>query len=469
MLFGAALHFLLPTKYSATTNLYLTQPPGSDLPLSMADDTALLHSRAVADRAISELGLHTTADQFLADYQGFSLSDAIMSIRVTGPSQAETVLWDNSLAQAFLYIRNEEIRIQTNALLDGYQAQIASDETDINNLTASINALPAAPTSPRTLSHLDDMLSQRSNDISQVGALQTLVQADSEREISVANGSHVLDFAEVGARSTKKAVVMDALSGLIGGLGLAIGVIAVGAMLSERPRRRIDVVATLGAPIGLSLDAPPRTWWRLRRQMKRPSPALSRAHRRLKDTLEAAPGFALAVVAIDDVKPAAITIALLAQSLSSEQRRVLLVDMTTEHALASLLGVRRSQNGRQELVLGDQQITLLGALDSATPAAEDVSSHGTDAVLVLANADPAYGADHIHAWARTAVVMLTAGKSSYTRIRTAGQLLRQAGITVKEAILVGADKDDDTTGLLESVQIDHDDNDRFGVLRAAPG
>ena len=39
-----------------------------------------------------------------------------------------------------------------------------------------------------------------------------------------------------------------------------------------------------------------------------------------------------------------------------------------------------------------------------------------DAVLLLASLDPAFGAEHISGWATNAVVLVTAGKSSSTRI-----------------------------------------------------
>ena len=46
---------------------------------------------------------------------------------------------------------------------------------------------------------------------------------------------------------------MDALSGLVGGLGLAVVILVVGVLVSDRVRNRAQVAAALGAPVELSL------------------------------------------------------------------------------------------------------------------------------------------------------------------------------------------------------------------------
>jgi hypothetical protein len=91
-----------------------------------------------------------------------------------------------------------------------------------------------------------------------------------------------------------------------------------------------------------------------------------------------------------------------------------------------------------------------------------------DVVLVLANVDPAIGAEYLAAWATTAIVVLTAGESTTTRISAVGQMLRQAGLAIPLAILVGADRDDDSFGVIESEGVD-DDSASLGLLRATPG
>ena len=115
--------------------------------------------------------------------------------------------------------------------------------------------------------------------------------------------------------SIKKVFAEDGISGLIGGLAIAVGVVVLGAVISERPRRRAEVAAVLGVPIELSLGRyrSPR-WvrqWRLRWRLKRPPAELQMVERRLRANLEAAPGSALAVVPVGPEDVAALGVALL--------------------------------------------------------------------------------------------------------------------------------------------------------------
>ena len=49
------------------------------------------------------------------------------------------------------------------------------------------------------------------------------------------------------------------------------------------------------------------------------------------------------------------------------------------------------------------------------------------------------------------MVLVTAGRSTASGLRSAGQLLRAAGITVDSVVLIGADPDDETVGLIDGV------------------
>jgi hypothetical protein len=97
--------------------------------------------------------------------------------------------------------------------------------------------------------------------------------------------------------------------------------------------------------------------------------------------------------------------------------------------------------------LGGASVTMVAAPDDVGLAVtnSDVVT-GADAILVLATVTPSLGADHLVPWAASAVVMLTAGKVSATRIASCGQVLRQARVPVRSAILVGASPYDETFG-----------------------
>jgi hypothetical protein len=75
-----------------------------------------------------------------------------------------------------------------------------------------------------------------------------------------------------------------------------------------------------------------------------------------------------------------------------------------------------------------------------------------DVSLVLADLDPSVGADHLTAWTKRVIVVATSGLSSVERVRTAGDLVRSAGLDLRFAALMHADATDVSSGLAGSVE-----------------
>jgi len=98
------------------------------------------------------------------------------------------------------------------------------------------------------------------------------------------------------------------------------------------------------------------------------------------------------------------------------------------------------------LVARRGSVTVVTGPDDPTQIGVHRSGSGVDAVLVLANVNPAFGAGHIASWATESVVMITAGEASSARISSTSQMLENGGIKVDSAILVGADRSDETVG-----------------------
>ena len=67
--------------------------------------------------------------------------------------------------------------------------------------------------------------------------------------------------------------------------------------------------------------------------------------------------------------------------------------------------------------------------------------------LTLAALDPALGGDFLAEWATSVVAFVTAGQSSAERVHAVGEMIRLAGIQQVSAVLVGADKSDESLGL----------------------
>ncbi len=64
----------------------------------------------------------------------------------------------------------------------------------------------------------------------------------------------------------------------------------------------------------------------------------------------------------------------------------------------------------------------------------------------LVTLDPAFGAEHLATWATDAVAVVTAGQSTAAKVRSVGEMLRLAGTRFESAVLIDADKNDETLG-----------------------
>ena len=76
-----------------------------------------------------------------------------------------------------------------------------------------------------------------------------------------------------------------------------------------------------------------------------------------------------------------------------------------------------------------------------------VACASADLLVTLVTLDPSLGAELLlPTWAASAVVVVTAGQSSWARINAVGEMIRLAGTSVTSAVLVGADKSDESLG-----------------------
>jgi hypothetical protein len=171
----------------------------------------------------------------------------------------------------------------------------------------------------------------------------------------------------------------------------------------------------------------------------------------------------LAVVAVDDVHVAARAVAALAVSYASEGKQVIVADLSGRAHLARLLRVKDtgmhaiSRKGTNFLVtvpepddvapLGPLQGSTLSAVPAQADKALVVASNSADVLLTLATFDPAVGSEYLATWATDAVVMVTAGQSSEERIRGVREMIRLTETRLDSAVLVKADKSDQSLGV----------------------
>jgi len=174
----------------------------------------------------------------------------------------------------------------------------------------------------------------------------------------------------------------------------------------------------------------------------------------------------LAVISVDSLEPAALSVAILAGRLAVfEGKRVMVVDLSPGRVLGELLGVSTPET-RVMFVKGAWVPMLVAVANDDDPMGVTTielpqQDNGPDdtpgpswtspeVVLVFSSMDLGIGANHLATVADEATVVVTAGRSSAAEIRSTAELIRSAGLNLRGGILVGADKNDESVGLVKT-------------------
>ncbi len=449
---------VIPRKYAANTSLFLTEPSNSDPAQAIANDVSLLQTRPVALGAIAQLHLHnTSAESFLASYQGVAVSNTILSITFSAHSPEAAVAGANAVSRSFLDVRSHELGIQTGVVVNGLQSQIDALNSEIDRLGPAIDLLSSGSPAQQSGPELASLIAQRNADSSQVTQLEGQIQQNYLNEKSVTGASQILAPAAEIPVSAKKVALMDGLSGLVAGLGIALMVLILSIVVSDRLRTRAEAAEALNAPVELSIRRFPRrrrsSLRTLRHLLKQPSRELVMIDRRLRDHVTALAWPALAVVSVEAGDAAALSVASAASSLAREGRNVVAVDLAPDRPLAKLLGISGPDGVPQTVMVRGQRVTvMIGADDPADDdAMGQLAGHfgGDEVVLVLAGADPALGAEHLAMWVSESVVLIDVRKASGETARTSAELLRRAKIRIRSVVIIGSDPNDKSVGARE--------------------
>ncbi|HMK97534.1 MAG TPA: Wzz/FepE/Etk N-terminal domain-containing protein, partial [Acidimicrobiales bacterium] len=172
---GAAFPLVVPSQYQGVSNIYLTEPSGPASQAEMADDLSLLQTLAVAAKAVSLLHLHQSPVSFAQTYTGTPLSDVILQIQLSAPTQAEAVAYTNGLAKAFLDVRSSQVTYQTQLGVNALNSQVQGLNNAIASLSSQIDQLSARAANTASSSQLTQLIDSRSNDYGEVSQLQTQV------------------------------------------------------------------------------------------------------------------------------------------------------------------------------------------------------------------------------------------------------------------------------------------------------
>jgi capsular polysaccharide biosynthesis protein len=471
LVIGVGVSVKKPPAYQASTSVLLTYSPDETPTSAILDEQAIAESRTVAQLAMSKLGLKESLASFAAAETVSIVTDRVLLFMVSAPSSSDAVSRANALTAAYLQFRAEQLRAGQKLLIKSLQQEVTQAQRQQTSISAQVSQLEAEPKSSAQQAELKELRGQLNQAEGTLSALEQTVAGTqaSTATLDAITGSVVLDPAVPITHSRLKYLLIYAVTGLLGGLLLALIIVLLRATISGRLRRRDDVARALGAPVKLSVGPVKLSRWRPgRRGLAAAGGADARRVITHLHGLVPAGGkgpASLAVVPIGDSRVAALSVASLALSYAREGRRVVLADLAVGAPGATLLkasapGVRQVTAGDARLVVAvpdRDDVAPTGPSRRPEPLAEPghvdfsdavkAAHEAADVLLALVTLDPSIGGEHLATWSGTAVAVVVAGQSSWTRIRAVGEMARLAGVSLVGGVLVGADKADESLGL----------------------
>lgn len=469
-LVGIGVSVAKPPAYKAQTSVLITYGIGQNPSLEVLDDQAIAQSHEVARLAMEKLGLNESIGSFAASYTVTVITERVVQITASAKNSSDAVSRASAVASEFLlYMAHQEETTQ-NVVVQSMQQELAQDLNIQASLNAQISTLKAKQRTPAQQAKLTTLQGQETQAAITVSSLQgTLAQTETgSQTLPSVKGTVILDPAAAEPYSKTKILVTYAVYGIVGGVVIGLGIIVLGALITDKLRRRDDIARALGAPVGLSVG-PIRLGGRL--PLSRPGlkgladPDVKRIADHLRGAMPAKERrVRLAVVPADDTGVAALALVAVAISFAEQGRKVMLVDLARGMPAAELLGrkspgvgkVRTQEASLMLAVPSAEEIAPKAPADHGSPTArrspfgdEIAAAYASvDVLLTLCTLDPARGAEYLATWADHAVVVVTGGRSSWTKLQATGEMLRLAGMNLSSTVLVGADESDESLGSL---------------------
>jgi capsular polysaccharide biosynthesis protein len=455
LLMAAAFLVAFPTSHQAKATLALAHDPQVEPTRAMATDVSLLRTRTVASKTIAKLGLAVSPEDFLKGVTAEPVSSELLTLTISGPSDAEAVGRLTALTSVYLEFRAEQISLQSNVLVGGIQQRITKLQKEVASLSSRIEKLSAAGSS--SASKLSDQISQRAYVQSRIETLQQSLEDATLETTALVASSRVIDPPAVEEGSVKRRIVLTLASGLIGGTAVGCGLVLFFAITSDRLRRRSDVAAALEVPVPLSVGRIKPLSRLLRRlpYLRTLDSRRADERQRLAHAIEMElplPQRAgrLAVACIENADEVRLAVASAATDLAGSGRSVAVIDLSEQGNLdiAAAGSIRKSAKmpivlrprGIPALADSPADLHVVGDEDEIPPSLD------RDVTLVLADLDPKVGVDHLRAWTDRLIVVVTAGSSSAEGVRTAADCVRVAGLEMRVAALLHTERTDDSSG-----------------------
>lgn len=484
-LVGCGLYVSSPPPYSASTTILLTNAPGSDPSTVMLTEQSLAESLPVATAVVKQLGLKESPSSVLAVYTATPVSDQVLQISVSAPSATQALQRAQAIGTQFLKFRADLLTTQEQQEDASLSAQVAQSQDNLNALGRQITSLggtipslsstaPPATAPTGQVGKLESQYTDSANRLNLV--MQEVAGTNAENQVSVTSqikDSQVLDAPTLGKHSKLKYIGLDIVAGLFGGLALGMAVIVVWALISDRLRRRDDISVALGVPVKLSVgpvkkarfSLSPRTRAARESNLRRVAMYLRIAAPRK----ERGDPRTLAVLPVDNAKTMVPVVSRMAESCAREGMRIVVADLVKGAPLARVLGGGSTAGIKAVQLDGAQVVVVVPEPDDlapvgplhrtdaaplASPPAEDLLAafRSADLLVTFIELDPALGSEHLATWAADGVVLVTAGLTHGQKMYSVGEMVRLSGIDVGAAVLVNADKGDDSLSIDPSLQ-----------------
>lgn len=466
LLLGSALFVTTKPSYQVSVSILITNDPSQDPVTQMDTNQLLAQSPTLGAVMVQKLGLAETPTAFLKTYTVTVTSNQVLTIAIGAHTSTLATQYATALADEFLQYRAQTLDDQQTTVFTAEDQQLTQEQQAVTALSKQISEIQSGSATLPKGTTLAALQAKEGKAAAQATALQASV-ATSQAQMRITttsqiSGSSILSMSPATpVNSPKKTLLEYVVGGLLGGLVIGMGYVAVRAIVTDRLRRRSEIAEALGAPVRISVpsDGTGRKPASGRRGVREPDGGISRVVGYLRNAL---PGngrgpATLAIIAVDNAKPVASIVAALATSCVGEGKRVLLADLSGG-ALAEQLG--GAKPGIQTITINQDRVMLavppagdiaaLGPLSrrGAVGGANGIEAaySGADIMITLAVLDPGVGADHLSTWASEAVAVVTAGASTTVRIHATGEMIRGAGIHLASAVLLGADRADESLG-----------------------
>ncbi|MFF4255535.1 Wzz/FepE/Etk N-terminal domain-containing protein [Streptomyces sp. NPDC001663] len=423
LLIGAAIAVLLPPPPAASTKVLVAhaEDQPNDTGTLIRTDVQLLGTTQIADQALRSLKSPEKPEDFMRDYRGTGLSNNVLQIDVTGATEKEAVARAKALADAFVADHAKRIRDIANAEAKGLLDQRDRMQDELTAVNKEIGGR-SPDSDPKASASIESLFARRADLTSRIADFGQRAEEARIGTPQLIAATQIVDAPRAVRHSLPKAVVTDAVIGLVLGLFLGLALAAVGVVVADRPVLRRDIAANLGASVITELPRRSgRLWQRRRTRVKRERLTATLA-RTVRGSTEP-----LSLLELGCARSTSVIALGLARALAADGPAVI-VDGLPGPQLAK----RRQKPGDPTVVSGERAATVspeerrigVGSVAPGT-AWTDLQYLGTQTVLVV-----------------------RAGHGSAAWLHTVARQLADQRIPVIGVVLIDPDPRDRTDGTL---------------------